>query len=112
PTLLKAIAYLKEKNQTTRLIILGDGKERRALQAQIAELGINENVIMPGFQLNPYTWMAASQLYVMSSRYEGFPNSLVQALACGTPVVSCDCPTGPREILEDGKWGQLVPVGN
>lgn len=111
PTLLRAFALLR-RNRKARLVILGEGSLRPALERQIHELGLNEFVALPGFQPNPFGWMAACDLYVMSSRYEGFPNSLVQAMACGARVVSTDCPTGPAEILEDGRWGRLVPVGD
>lgn len=111
PTLLRAFALLR-RNHDIRLIILGEGSLRPTLERQIHELGLTESVALPGFQPNPFPWMAACDLYVMSSRYEGFPNSLVQAMACGAQVVSTDCPTGPAEILEDGKWGRLVPVGD
>lgn len=111
PTLLRAFTLLR-RNRDLRLIILGEGKLRPTLERQIHELGLTAYVALPGFQPNPFAWMAASDLYVMSSRYEGFPNSLVQAMACGARVVSTDCPTGPAEILDDGKWGRLVPVGD
>ena len=82
------------------------------MERQIRDLGLEGAVALPGFQANPFGWMAAAAVYVLSSRFEGFPNSLIQAMACGARVVSTDCPTGPREILDHGKWGQLVPVGD
>ena len=111
PTLLEAFARVR-KNNDARLVILGEGSLRAELEERIRHLGLQDVVDMPGFQSNPFGWMAACSVYVLSSRYEGFPNSLVQAMACGAKVVSTDCPTGPVEILEDGKWGRLVPVGD
>jgi len=78
----------------------------------IVEEGLEEFVSMPGFVENPFAYMRAADLFVLSSASEGLPNALIQAMACGTPVVSTDCPTGPNEILQDGKWGRLVPVGD
>ncbi|MFP5479382.1 MAG: glycosyltransferase [Alphaproteobacteria bacterium] len=75
-------------------------------------MGIAEHVDLVGFQKNPFSWMRRCDLYVMSSAWEGFGNVLAEALACGARIVSTDCRTGPREILEDGKWGTLVPVGD
>ena len=76
------------------------------------ELGIAEDVSFPGFKPNPYAYMARAAAFVLASDYEGLPGVLIQAMACGCPVVSTDCPTGPREILEDGRYGPLVPVGD
>lgn len=111
PTLLAAFAQLRAQRDV-RLIILGEGSLRPELERRIAEAGLSECVMLAGFHQNPFAWMAASSLYVLSSQFEGFPNSLVQAMACGTRIVSTNCPTGPGEILEDGEWGKLVPVGN
>ena len=111
PTLLRAFALLR-RSIPARLIILGEGKERPALEKMIYELGLDDCVNMPGFTANPYAFMAASDCYVMSSAWEGWPNALAEALASGTPVVSTDCASGPRQILENGKHGYLVPVND
>lgn len=111
PTLLRAFAQLRQTREA-RLVILGEGGDRRALEELAKTLGLRADVAMPGFQKNPYGWMAASALYAMSSAWEGLPGVLLEAMACGVPVVSTDCRTGPNEILEGGKWGQLVPVGD
>jgi len=111
PTLLEAFARLRSQREA-RLVILGEGSQRAVLDQRIARLGLAGLVELAGFKSNPFAWMAACDLFVLSSRYEGFPNVLVQAMACGTTVVSTDCPTGPDEILEGGRWGRLVPVGD
>ena len=95
---------------THDLIILGEGPERRKLEELATNLSIADRVKMPGFEANPFSYMANTDLFVLSSRFEGMPNVLIQALACGARVVATDCETGPREVLEDGKWGTLVPV--
>jgi glycosyltransferase involved in cell wall biosynthesis len=110
PTLIRAFAQVRQ-TQPVRLLILGEGKERPMLEALIKELGLEQDVSLPGFVLNPYAYMAHATLFVLSSRWEGLPTVLIEALCCGTPVVSTDCPSGPREILRDGEYGQLVPVG-
>ena len=89
----------------------GEGPDRAALEAQTRELGIADAVAMPGFEANPFRFMARARLFVLSSRREGSPNVLVQALACGCPVVATDCPSGPREILALAGCGRLVGVG-
>ena len=96
--------------QPARLIILGEGAERSALAAQIKQLGLMESVAMPGFVTNPAAWVAKSDVFVLASRNEGLSNVLIEAMAVGTPVVSTDCPSGPREVLGDGRFGRLVKV--
>jgi glycosyltransferase involved in cell wall biosynthesis len=111
PTLMRAFASLR-KNRPAHLVILGEGEEHPRLQALAMELGIRADVDLPGFLDHPFPLMAHCQVLVLSSAWEGFGNVLVEALACGTQVVSTDCPSGPAEILEDGKYGRLVPVGD
>ena len=110
-TLIRAFAVLARRREA-RLIVLGEGVERRNLVKLTHELRIPDRVDLPGFHANPFSFMAKSRLFVLSSTREGMPNVLIQAMACGTPVVSTDCPSGPKEVLEDGKWGPLVPVGD
>ncbi|MBT2133569.1 glycosyltransferase [Croceibacterium sp. LX-88] len=111
PTLLEAFEKVR-KRRDVRLVILGEGAFLPELERRIADASLSDTVMLAGFQPNPFGWMAASKAYVLSSVYEGFPNSLIQAMACGVRVVSTNCPTGPDEILEGGKWGTLVPVGD
>lgn len=108
-TLLNAFKLLKENTQF-KLIILGDGPDKVALQKHIDALDIKDKVDLVGRVDNPYAYMKQADVFVLSSKWEGFGLVLVEAMACGTPVVSTDCPHGPREILADGKWGELVPV--
>lgn len=111
PTLIHAFAQVRE-NRAVRLMILGEGPKRSMLEALVEELGLEQDVSLPGFVMNPYAYMAQASLFVLSSRWEGLPTVLIEALCCGVPVVSTDCPSGPREILKDGQYGQLVPVGD
>jgi glycosyltransferase involved in cell wall biosynthesis len=110
-TLLHAFAALRA-DRPARLLILGEGPERDALEALAVRLGVAEVVGLPGFAANPFAAMARAGVFALSSRWEGFGNVLVEALACGCPVVSTDCPSGPAEILEGGRWGALVPPGD
>lgn len=110
-TLLKAFKRVN-RNTPSRLIILGEGKQRQDLEAFIRQLGIEDRVDLPGFINNPFSYMVRADAYVLSSRWEGLPNGLIQALGLGMKVVSTDCQSGPREILRDGKRGMLVPVGD
>lgn len=109
-TLIRAFARLPRSD--ARLVILGEGPERPALEALVGELGLRDRVDLPGFELNPFAYMARAAVYVLSSTREGLPGGLVQALACGCPAVATDCPSGPREVLRDGELGELVPVGD
>lgn len=109
--LVRAFSKVRVK-RACRLVILGEGHMERRLHELIAGLDLQEEVLLPGFVENPFSWMRRSRLFVLSSLWEGFGNVLVEAMACGTPVVSTDCPSGPSEILEGGRWGQLVPVGD
>jgi glycosyltransferase involved in cell wall biosynthesis len=109
PTLMRAFAQVRQA-RPARLLILGEGRERPMLEALIAELGLEQDVSLPGFVANPYAYMARASVFVLSSRWEGLPTVLIEALCCGAPVVSTDCPSGPREILRDGLYGPLVPV--
>jgi glycosyltransferase involved in cell wall biosynthesis len=111
PTLIRAFAQVK-KQREARLIILGEGQERPRLEALIKELKLTESVDLPGFASNPFAYVARSALFVLSSRYEGLSTVLLEALALGVPVISTDCPHSPREILQNGRLGPLVPVGN
>ncbi len=111
PTLLQAFARLRAR-RPARLMILGEGPERGKLEGMVRSLRLEADVSLPGFVTNPYAYMARASLFVLSSLYEGLPTVLIEALCCGIPVVSTDCPSGPREILKDGKYGQLVPVGD
>ena len=94
------------------LVILGEGELKQELVLLSEKLGISSRVYFPGFVKNPFMWMRRASLFVLSSDYEGLPGALIQAMACGTPVVSTDCPSGPSEILESGKWGRLVPMND
>ena len=110
PTLLRAFSEVV-KSRPARLAILGEGPRLARLKALARELRIDRTVDFPGFQANPFAYMAKAGVFVLSSRYEGLPSVLIESMACGTPVVSTDC-HGPGEILEGGRWGRLVPVGN
>lgn len=108
-TLIRAFARVRAR-RAAKLIILGEGRDRTALEALVRTLDLADSVALPGWASNPYAYMACASAFVLSSEWEGFGNVLVEALACGCPIISTDCPGGPREILEDGKYGTLVPV--
>lgn len=107
--LLRSFADLRQR-RNAQLVILGEGSERPKLEALAEELGVQEDVYMPGFVSDPYAYMAHSQAFVLSSDWEGLPTVLIEALAVGAQVVSTDCPSGPHEILAAGKYGRLVPM--
>jgi glycosyltransferase involved in cell wall biosynthesis len=111
PTLLRAFALLRQ-HQRCKLILLGDGRKRDQLLDLATSLGISEDVDLPGFDPNPYAYLHRADLFVLSSQREGSPNALTEALALGIPAVSTDCNSGPAEILQQGKYGPLVPVGD
>ena len=110
-TLLQAFAIVRS-NQPCRLIILGDGRQKEALLNQAESLGVADDLALPGFTSNPYVYMRHADLFVLSSRWEGSPNVLTEAMALGVPVVSTNCPSGPNEILDEGRIAPLVPVGD
>ncbi len=109
-TLVRAFARVRQ-TQKAQLIILGEGTQRLNIEALAAELGVAEDVSLPGFVDNPFAFMARADLFVLSSRFEGLPGALIQAMACGCKVVSTDCPSGPAEILKGG-LAPLAPVGD
>jgi glycosyltransferase involved in cell wall biosynthesis len=108
--LLRAFARVKDKRSS--LVILGEGSSRAELESLAAELGIDSRVSMPGFRVDPWPWLAAADLFVLSSNWEGLPLVLAEALHAGLPVVSTDCASGPAEMLDHGRYGQLVPCGD
>jgi len=108
-TLMEAFAIVRTSRKC-RLVILGDGADLDDLRSLARARGVADDVDFPGFQKNPYAYLSRASLFVLSSRWEGFGMVLVEAMALGIPVVSTDCPNGPREILEDGRYGTLVPV--
>ena len=110
-TLLSAFAHV-QRQRAARLMILGDGNLREALLAQARELNIAEHVALPGFQANPWAWMSRASVFALSSRWEGSPNTLTEAMALGIPVVSTDCPSGPSELLTAGQIAPLVDMGD
>jgi glycosyltransferase involved in cell wall biosynthesis len=109
--LVDAFARIRAR-QSCKLVILGEGEARAQLQSQVENLHLAPDVWMPGFVDNPFKYVARSDVFVLSSRDEPFGNVIVEALAVGTPVVSTRCAGGPSEILENGRWGDLVPVGD
>lgn len=110
-TLIRAFAAVRA-TRSARLVILGEGPQRANLASLIQELRLGDDVQLPGFSDNPYAWMRRAAVFVSSSLTEGCPNALMEALACGTPVVSTNGPGGSAELLQAGTWGRLVPVAD
>ena len=110
-SLIRAFALVRQQ-RPARLLILGEGEERSALEALAGELGIKSEVALPGFVAGAQGCIARAAVFVLSSVWEGLPTVLIEALAVGTPVVATDCPSGPREILRGGDLGRLVPPGD
>lgn len=110
--LLSAFSLAVRSVPNLKLVILGEGAEKNNLEKLTSELGIKDSVDFAAFQDNPYPYYKAADLFVLSSDWEGFGNVIVEALACGTPVISTDCSGGPRTILANGKYGVLVPCGD
>ena len=110
-TLIAAFAKVRSQREA-RLLILGDGELRSKLIAQATTLGVDKHVALPGFQSNPWAWMSKASVFALSSRWEGSPNTLTEAMALGVPVVSTDCPSGPRELLDSGRIAPLVKMGD
>ena len=111
PTLLRAFARVRS-TRPARLVILGEGPERGRLEALVEELELTQDVSLPGATPNPYAYMARSTAFILSSRWEGLPTVLIEAMSCGAPVIATDCPSGPQEILAGGRYGTLVPVAD
>ena len=111
PRIAVDLSVLRD-SRNLRLLILGDGPDGDELLELAAALDIVDDVALPGFSANVYASMAHAAAFVLSSRWEGLPTVVVEALACGAPVIATDCPSGPREILEGGRYGRLVPVGD
>jgi glycosyltransferase involved in cell wall biosynthesis len=110
-SLIKAFGLLR-RAKAARLLILGEGEQREELEHLIQDLELFDDVMLGGFVDNPFVYMKRASAFVLSSRSEGLPNVLIEAMACGCPVISTDCQTGPREILDSGKYGVLVPVSD
>jgi len=111
PSLIQAFALVR-RHTPARLLIVGEGEQRPALERLIHSLGLTEEINLPGFVSSPFPYMSRASVFVLSSLWEGLPAVLIEALACGAPVVSTDCKSGPSEILDHGKYGHLVPVND
>jgi glycosyltransferase involved in cell wall biosynthesis len=111
PTLLRAFEMLL-RNQPARLLILGKGREEQALQTLAKELDITEHISFEGYRFDRHDYLSRTDFFVLSSTYEGMPNSLLEAMAHNLPVISTKCPGGPMEALQDGRYGLICDVGS
>lgn len=111
PTLLRAFQRVRDQREV-RLIILGEGEDRASLESLVQDLKLGEDIQLPGFAENPFAYLHRAAVFVLSSKWEGLPTVVIEALGCGTQVVATDCPSGPMEILKGGKYGRLVPMEN
>lgn len=109
--LIRAMTIVN-KTLNARLIILGEGEMEEDLKNYILANHLSHIIHMAGFEANPFSYLSRADVYVLSSKHEGLPSSLIEALVCNTSIISTDCPSGPSEILQEGKWGKLVPVGD
>jgi len=110
--LIKAFSLVKDKLKNSKLLIIGEGPLRNKLKTLIQEFQLENHVLLLGLQKNPFNFMTKSNLFILSSIYEGFPTVLLEALACGLPIISTNCKTGPFEILKKNEYGLLVMVKN
>jgi glycosyltransferase involved in cell wall biosynthesis len=110
--LIEAFALVRATGQSCRLMILGEGEQRLALETIVRQRGLQDDVALPGFVDNPFQYLSNARLFVLSSRWEGLPTVLIEAMAFSTPVISTNCRSGPIEILENGRFGSLVPIEN
>ena len=112
PNMLQAFAAVRRRGHDLNLLILGQGELKAQIEAQIEQLELTDHVSLAGFAANPYAYISKARMFVLSSQWEGLPTVVMEALACGTPVVSTDCPSGPYEILDKGAFGELCPVND
>jgi len=110
--LIRSFKIIKKEIPESKLVILGEGELKRKLKRLVKKLGLEENVFFLGWQKNPFKFISQSKVFVLSSLWEGLPNTLMEAMACGTPVVSTDCPSGPDEIIDNNENGILVPLND
>ncbi|WP_077474368.1 glycosyltransferase [Rodentibacter trehalosifermentans] len=110
--MIELYAKLKAKGIKEKLYIIGEGPSREMLEEKIRELDLEQDCLLLGKRLNPYPFMRKAKLFVHTSFFEGLPTVFIESMICGTPVVAFDCPTGPREVLDNGKYGELIPMGD
>lgn len=110
--MIEIFAQLKQKGIQEKLYIIGSGNSYRLLKEQIQKLNLQDACLLLGARDNPFPFMKRAKLFIHTSNYEGLPTVFIESMVCGVPVVAFDCPTGPREILADGRYGGLIPMGN